>query len=43
MGFIMCKVLLVIDLILTTTHEFLLYLFNVEDLFLNHYRKSKFN
>lgn len=35
MSFTMCKVVMVIDLILTTTHEFLLCLLNVED-FLKH-------
>ena len=36
MSFTMCKVVMVmvvIDLILTTTHEFLLCLLNVEDFF----------
>ena len=39
----MCKVVMVmvvIDLILTTTHEFLLCLLNVEDFFLNTQREQ---
>jgi len=33
MSFTMCKVVVVIDLIITATHEFLLCLLNVEDFF----------
>ena len=33
MSFTMCKVVVVIDLIINTTHEFLLCLLNVEDFF----------